>query len=370
MIKNAALILVSILVTLLASELLLRMFNIGQYELDKRVLFFSAPSLVTGKSGAVRYASDEIIREVAVYGETVDYDVVKKTNNMGFFDSIDYEVTSDITSDIAFIGDSFTAGSGGDRSWVEYLREAKKPSNINLYNLGVSGTGIHHFFELLKEVSQELSFDEVNIAIITPDIYRKHWRPYTNVNGLWFCPVDKSIDYCIEKRPHPTLFNIGIDESSGVLMNRVNEIHSLKAYRRKQDLKFYNQWSLYNLVCDAYGAVYKGDISYEYCPHLRIYRVQNFEKDRNFRNGIQKLNDIISFFPDINFRLFHLPQRNEVYNGQYNINMQQEIEATGIEYLPILQLCDWDMSMYHKHDGHPNNRGYASLAKCMGEYIY
>ena len=74
-------------------------------------------------------------------------------------------------------------------------------------------------------------------------------------------------------------------------------------------------------------------------------------------------------FPGVEFHLFHIPEKGEVFSGHYWLNVEDDMKKIGLEYIPLLQTCTWKTSMYHKHDAHPNDNGYYNLAKCMTKYI-
>ena len=162
MLKNTGLLLGSLLVCVVITELGLRLTSIGIYSQNYRVLMYSIPSFTQTSRYAIRYKPNIAIRTVAVYGDQIDYDVTNTTNNLGQYDNVPYQKTADSIRDIVFVGDSFTSGSGGTKPWVTTLREQLNRSDIALYNLGVSATSVQHFYYMLKEFEKEIPFDEVN----------------------------------------------------------------------------------------------------------------------------------------------------------------------------------------------------------------
>ena len=186
-IKKIVLVSISVLISLIIAELILRKTEIGHYSVNDRVLFFTNPSFVIGEDREVKYTPDSRIRSVAIYGNIVDYDVTYNTNNMGFIDDISYSKTKSSIKDIVFVGDSFTAGSGSNNPWVGQVRKLLGLSSVELYNLGVGGTGIYHFYNLLKSFEGIIPFEEVNIMVISNDFFRGFWHPYVEGDGMWFC---------------------------------------------------------------------------------------------------------------------------------------------------------------------------------------
>lgn len=187
--KSLLLLIVTTFICLLVAELMLRMTPIGSYSLKQRVLFYSKPAFLALDGQAVSYQPNTEIRSVAVYGDQIDYDTTKKTNNLGFYDQLDYHKTADGIKDIAFIGDSFTSSSGGNQPWVIGLRENIQRDDIQLYNFGVSATGLTHFHYLLKHLLSEdkVTLDEVNLMVISNDFFRYIWYPLSTEDGVRLC---------------------------------------------------------------------------------------------------------------------------------------------------------------------------------------
>ena len=146
------------------------------------------------------------------------------------------------------------------------------------------------------------------------------------------------------------------------------------AYKKKRNnrdaaLKFHQNLRLYNLFCDVYSSKFYTTSLVSTCPHLRIHRARKYTKNKNYAEVIEILGVMLADFPGVKFRLFHIPEKGEVFVGQYSLSVGEDIKKMGLEYIPLLQTCVWKNSMYHKHDSHPNESGYSNLAKCMAEYI-
>jgi hypothetical protein len=189
---NFLVALTATLVTLVAAELLLRQTDVGAYSAQDRLLIFSHPSFVEDDAGALRYAANTTLREVAIYGDTIEYDTTTTTNSMGFIDRVDYphEFNGGASLTELVLGDSFTAGAGGTQSWVARLdrpeNDGKSPHR-KFYNLGVAATGILHFERLLRSATRDLDYDAVNVAAIGNDFFRPLWRPASDPLGVRLC---------------------------------------------------------------------------------------------------------------------------------------------------------------------------------------
>ncbi len=365
--QNSALVFASVCFALVATELLLRLTDVGKYSLYDRVLFFTNPSLVEGKNKAVKYSPNTTIRSVAIYGDHVDYDANYQTNNLGFIDNVDYDLNSQATKHIVFVGDSFTAGDGGSQPWVSQVRESLGQPNIDLYNFGVTGTGLHHFKSLLESFRGVIPFDEVNIMVISNDFFRTQWRPITKGDGLWFCGQESEKD-CLENS-QPVIHIINQQDSQGELVAYAEKVYQSKQTNENNSQNFLQKLRLYRVFCDIYSLKStKGNIKH-LCPHLKVYQENEYSKNELYANSIDVLKAIKNDFPDVTFRIFHIPEKGEVFENQYSLEIEQDIKKIGLEYIPLLQTCPWNRAMYHKHDPHLNDLGYGNLANCMAGYV-
>jgi hypothetical protein len=368
-IKNVALVTVSLFVALFIVELVLRQTEIGHYSLNDRILFYTDPSFMMDRDGALKYAPDSKIRTVAIYGNHLDYDITQTTNNMGFIDNISYGKTKSGVRDIVFVGDSFTAGDGGNNPWVGQVRELLGSSDVAVYNLGVGGTGIYHFYNLLKSFGNSIPFEEVNIMVISGDFFRGFWYPQVKGDALWFCYSGNSKEACL-KNQSPIIYITEHNESEAALLARASKMYEVKRNNTDGALKPHQKLRLFNLACDVYGSNFPTASLESICPHLKIYNVVGKrEKNKLYSRAMYMLRVMLADFPGVKFRLFHIPQKGEIFTGRYSLNIEDDLKIIGLEYVPLLQSCDWDISMYHKHDAHPNDSGYANLAKCMTKYI-
>lgn len=194
-IKNSLLIFVSLGACLVTAELIFQQTSIGSYSLNRGYLFSSNPSFIAAPAKTVKYQRNTAIREVAIFGEHVEYDLTHKTNNLGYFDNVDY-LTSALATDqstasgvtgVVFLGNSFTTSAGGIAPWVATLREMQQRPDIALYSLGVSGTGIKHFYQLLKNFEQgDMPFSQVNIMAITNAFFGHSGIPSQTIKGCVF----------------------------------------------------------------------------------------------------------------------------------------------------------------------------------------
>ena len=146
---NLTILAVSTVLAILGAELAIRaLFSEATFR--DQFLMWSSPLFLMEENGAIRHLPDQEVREVAVYEGEIEYDIRFRTNNFGFIDEIDYEPTSGNSDkrSVVFVGDSFTAGTGGG-PWVAELRERviKYSDEVLIYNLGLVGAGFEHFYK-------------------------------------------------------------------------------------------------------------------------------------------------------------------------------------------------------------------------------
>lgn len=365
--QNSALVIGSVLFSLAVTEIALRFTNLGRYSLYDRILFFTEPSLVQAPDHTVRYEPQQKIRSVAIYGDQVDYDTTYHANNLGFIDEIDYDPTAPATKTVAFIGDSFTVGDGGNQSWFSQLRaEAGQPA-LALYNFGVTGTGILHFQQLLASLKNSITFDEINIMVIGNDFFRPFWIPVVREEGMWFCPPEQKKE-CLENNP-PIIQIADQDDSQEDLLARAKKLYALDNQGKNPSVNGLQRSRLYTLICDAYRLRNHTESLQTLCPHLKVSQANEYDKNDLYQKSLASLQEIKNSFPGVTIRVVHIPEKGETFNKQYSLDPKDDIEPMGLQYISLLDICPWDSAMYHKHDPHFNEAGYANLADCVSQNV-
>ena len=367
-VSNLLLVVTSIIMALLVGELILRQTEMGHYAVSDRVLFYTSPSFERYDDDTVRYASDTSIRSVAVYGNHVDYDVVYRSNNMGFIDHVPYLPTPSGVRNIVFVGDSFTAGSGSSRPWVGQLREMLDQPHTRIYSLGVGGAGIQQFARLLHSFDKSIGMSEANIMAISDDFFRRPWYPAEGDDGVWFCFEDRTAGDCRSASP-PIIHAIERDATHDAIRALADDIYRRKGIDDSGDGFQLRRFRIYTVFCDAMGALLDMDSLTGLCPHLDRFEYRTYRKGEVYLGSIEALRALMEQFPKTRFRLFHIPEKVEVHEGKYSVNLAQELVALNIEYIPLLNACGWRDDMFHKYDSHPNDRGYANLSECMVKYL-
>ena len=315
-----------------------------------RHLFLSSPQLDVTDNGAVRYRASEDMRMVAVYDGEIEFDVTFATNNYGFVDGEAYPLGKTPDKGYVFIGNSFAAGVHGGRPWIPRLRstvaESGQPKDI--YNLGVEGTGFWHWLRLLDYIEGELAFNAVVIIGISDDFRRPYWTPMVADSTLYLCLAGESREECLRREPYASLFDRGASEDSvlelakqysgkRLLLSNPTRFISTQAKRSQFLLLLVRQ------LKSALGT-------------RETFSLAGFKALASQQTG-----------RDVYF--LHVPQRNEVAKGRYDVDPSCVARDYGVDYVALLDACDWDLAMFYGRDPHPNERGYENLRLCVGKVL-
>jgi hypothetical protein len=345
---KGVLLILSFVVSVAVAEILTRASNSA--DTAPRRLMFSVSPFQLDSNGAVRYVPNRTIRALTVYGRTIEYDVRFRTNNFGFIDDVDYFPTSEVDQRrYAIVGDSFTA-CDGDQPWIPRLRAAISQPTIKLYNLGVSGTGIEHFYRLLKSVSTEIQFTDIVIVAISNDFQRPFWVPRVDRDQLRFCAESLGQD-CTRQ---PRMASIIGEHASQQDINAASE---------RTDAELASQGNKLKRVLKRSRSVTLSVRAFK-----RLWTRERREKitESNFAFLFR----IRKEFPRANVYLVQVPQKSEVRKGKYQLDIGSRVRGTGIRYFPALGTCKWTMAMYYTHDAHPNRLGYDNLCNCIAHLLF
>lgn len=371
---NIILLAVSIIICLLLAEMAIRiLFSRSEY--NSRFLFWSSPHFVLDEQGAVRYFPNEDVREIAVYDRSIEYDTRYHTNNMGLIDTVDYAEAIDDdekNTHIALVGDSLAAGSGAT-PWIPVLREEVQAENpaVHLYNLGVAGAGIEHFYQLLKSIAHHIHFTDIVILAISNDFQRPFWRPLTSPTEIRFCPFQEGDEVCSKRLPVARVVDFGVNEAqvTALVTDVVNKRAERDAARNVQGIipkitGWMRKSRLFDLVYSLYN-----DLPL-FAAGEQAQRVSGALKRIVEKESLQMLAKVRDQFPDANIYFVHLPEKQEVQSNRYDLEIREAVEALGMDYFPALQQCSWTMGMFYLHDPHPNERGYKNITRCVRDYLY
>jgi len=352
-IANIGIFFFSLAIVLLVGEIGIRFSNL--IHVNQRLQMFSSQTFQLDQNGAVRYQTNKKIREVLVYNNKIVYDVHFDTNNLGFIDDKDYEYENVPNKRYyAFIGDSWTAGFHGGEPWVPKLRRNIEGKNIEIFNLGVSGTGFEHFYRLLKSTSEQLHITHIVILAISADFPRNFWYPLTNSSEIRFCHENMHSSECVKGNYIAPI--IDPTSSSEDILKIADNV--LKEKRK-----------------NVHGSVIRSVLKQSELLTfvVRSLRTITQNKKGNTRNSfsLDALRNIRKAFPSAEIYFIHLPQKQEVINGEYYLdNIGKEIEKIGISYSPALKKLHWQEDMFFVNDSHPNNFGYDNIKNYVSSYIF
>ncbi len=370
MIKNFALMIITTLVTLIIVEVVLRLFlsHILYSGNKHRSLYYSQPNLEVVKDGnmAVHYVPNTPIRSITVYYNKVEYDAKHHTNNMGFVSDVDYQKEN--KKGVIFLGDSFTAGVGSNKPWLPILN--KKYPEINLYSMGVTGTGQENFYELFENYQDSLNFDTVVIMSISDDLKRPLWHPINKNEWLYFCKDREVTKECKNGQRIAGLIDYDIDSSTLLLPE---EPYIVKAYgvlksryevfRKSQEGKKETESKKIAKDKKAKEAEKSVALSKPESQKPQVAKKQGIGLD--YIAKIKKLADQ----KGKKVIFIHIPEKSETLSGYYRYNIEDRIKAMDIEYHPVLKDYKFDISMFHPHDGHPNDKGYAYISSIVEDIL-
>jgi hypothetical protein len=345
---NALLLIISIASALGLGELVARAFVRAQAQ-PRRCLLWSRPNFELDDMGAVRFARGTRVREVAVYDGVIEYDMVYPTNNLGFVDTQDYlpGAPSSAARRYAFVGDSFTAGSGG-YPWPASLRDRRRrlEPDVSIYNLGLPAAGPRQFLVSLASAARQLSFTHIVILCISHDLKRSIWTPRQRNGRVYF-----RFEVSGKAIRHLAGWEIDFEASTAELLARAEAVERQR--RASEAPEPPNE------------------------PHgsrlLWLFRERLAQRSQAGAAEVfdpAALAAIRNRFPLVPITFIHLPEKQEVQAGRYARNVRRAIEGTGIQYVSALDECRWSTDMYHPHDMHPNAKGYANIETCVERCLF
>ncbi len=337
--ENLALLAASLAISLVAVEIAGQSLRDGTP--DARMLLFSENPWVFDEGGFVKFKPRSEIRTAALYGDTIEYDVWFRTNDEGFVDDTDYAslALGEGRRNIAVVGDSFTAGFHGGAPWVQTLRSAPgfDPRTHNLFNFGVSGTGLLSWDRLLATYVDRFARNEILLVTITSDLSRALWRPVTDGDAIILCDRIEAPDEC--RGQTMRIYEFPRDATGVQMRELARQKHA------PQD----SWWARFKARSFLLGIV----------RELR----NRMQASAGNQVGFETLASLREAFPDATIKLLHVPQKKEVAAGGFD-GIRQQVEDLGIEYHDGSEVCGLTTDDFHELDGHPNQSGYGKIRRC------
>jgi hypothetical protein len=204
-VKNSALVVAAILVTLLGAEGVLRLADFNQsYWFAARYAYAGSGAFHSVAPGVNGRAPNAEIRHAAVYAvgaPVVEYDYVLRTNNLGFAQTRDIACG---TGTLAVFGDSFTEGQGA-KPWFTEIESPPLADGLQLANLGYVGTGMLDWSVAYAHYKTCLAPRKVLFVFISHDWFRPNYvigsgqidcierrAPCREPEHLWFAMPEKA----------------------------------------------------------------------------------------------------------------------------------------------------------------------------------
>lgn len=135
---------------------------------------------------------------------TADYTVTYKSNHQGFRDTREFTANTPGRR-IAFLGDSYTFGSGVTREETFAIRLERMLENTSCYNYGIGGFGVDQMWMTLRHYAMAAKPHLVVLSFIRHDLDRSlsaYWRGYAWKEKPAFRLVDgELVPMTIENRP-------------------------------------------------------------------------------------------------------------------------------------------------------------------------
>jgi len=344
------LLVISLSIAFGLAEIVVRVFSAQPFHPGRRLFLSDAQFDLTG-NGAVRYLPLDTIRMVAIYDGEVEFDVTFDTNNYGLVDTEDYPLAGQSEKRAyAIVGNSFAAGVHGGHPWVPRLRDtaSRRGHPTMLYNLGVEGTGFWHFSKLLEFVQEDLAFDAVVVIGISDDFRRPYWTPIVEGSAVHMCLSEEIREECVRREPYASLFDMGMDQD-GIL--QLAKQSAGTALLLKNPSRF--------LAMQAKNSMFL------------VLLVREIKNALNFRNtpSFGGFRALAASQHGREIYLLHVPQSHEVVSNRYDIDPANVANELGVIYVPLLETCKWDRTMFYERDAHPNERGYQNLGLCVGAVL-
>lgn len=347
---------VTILVTLLGVEGVLRWAWKDPYQWDRRLMFFSeGHNLRNTEWGGFAYQPKEAIHAQTYYITNLDppqitkeYDYRFTSNSYGLIQLYDL---SDAKPAILFLGDSFTEGQGA-QPWF-YGLEANWPrlSRYQIVNGGILGSGVETWGRLYEDLSTRISIAKAVIIFISDDWNRPVWQlPSQTLECLKAATRCKGFEDWYGLPENPVAARAHIDRMAQY------RIAYLSQLRRSS-----------NIITRS--AVYRKLV----VPALR--RLDGFTRNGSLQSDASRQLDsskrvaanIVAKLGRDNVLFIYLPQRYELAAGPnwYGKKANEFIRRSGFAFVDGRAQCGLTAQDYYEHDGHPNTGGYAKIAACV-----
>jgi len=218
-----------------------------------------------------------------------------------------------------------------------------------VYNLGVEGTGMQHFADLLVSFARDQPFTHVVIVAISNDFQRPRWRPEMAPDGLHFCPPDE-MPQCLNGAPTATI--IGYHDSDAEILEHTWRVER-QAAARTPDSSFVDKARKLAQHSQLLRRV------------SRLVKARSGTRRKLIEDSMGALASVREHFPAVPITFIQLPEKEEVQMNRYLFDPEGRLRNMGVKYYPALRLCPWSPAMFLPRDNHPNATGYEKVEQCV-----
>jgi hypothetical protein len=347
---------VTILLSLLSLEGVLRLAWKDPYQWDRRLMFFSeGHNLRNTEWGGFAYQPNEALHAQTYYITNLDPPQLTKEYDYRFTSSsyglIQLHELSAKKPAVLFLGDSFTEGQGA-RPWF-YGLETNWPrlSQYQVVNGGILGSGVETWGRLYQDLSARISIAKAVIIYISDDWNRPLWQLSQ--------PTLECLKAAIRCQGPEEFY--GLPEDPVAAEAQINRIAQ---YRIAYLSQLRDSTSIL-----MRSAVYRKLL----VPTLRrlnsALRTSSFQSEASRQLEISKqiATNIVTRLGRDNVLFIYLPQRYELDAGPnwYGKKANEFIRKNGFAFVDGRAECGLTAGDYYDHDGHPNAGGYAKIAACV-----
>jgi hypothetical protein len=200
-------------------------------------------------------------------------------------------------------------------------------------------------------VSQELDFHKIVFLLITEDLYRKQWQPVERDGLLYLCPENARKKACLQG----TSRMLVLDDNDLSIEEMLSIIEDRELIAPAQG--FADWWTRNTFIGSRFRPFFFDDVTAD-SPKPKPAVLE--------KQLVRWLGELQTEFRDKEIVLIHLPTKEDVLQGRFNIDAASHARSVGIEYISLLEQCDFETDDYYAIDGHPNEQGYQKVLECVG----
>ena len=266
---------------------------------------------------------------------------------------------------ILFFGDSFTAGDGvsNEFRFTDLLESDLEGTEI--FNFGLSGTGIDQQYLIFQEFANDLDYDLVVISPMLENIRRNvvRFRPHVSHRGR----------NLFMQKPYFEMNNFGELELNNVPVPKKSI--TLEELPKKDMIDLYGNHNLLRRFLNKLGSKQK-DIVQKVSKHEPITSYESSDNpDWNLMKAILKMwiSNISSEIIICPLPIYHYVEELSLPNGYIDRFNELNSPPTVIFHNILTDLLKYSPNekrlFRFKNDAHPTKRGHKAYAKSLNKLI-